>query len=251
MPYNLLLLPLLGGFWLLHHTHLFRFRVQRYDGYRLIFESAIAGTFLAAFAKLLILLTKNTFWGKSIHHFWNQFAPWEHSGWAALAFSLGLALPYLWNPIFKINRAKDREVKLHADALTALLHRAERNDSLISVTMDSRKWYVGYVAESPNLSPQEMYFRILPVISGYREKDSLRFIQTVSYEDVIRDEEIDRQRFVLTLPLKDVKSANLFDIDLYQDYFLETVEEEEIPAFPEEPFISEQITQDSGHDATS
>ncbi len=233
MPYNLLLFPLLGGFWLLHHTHLFRFRAQRYDGYRLIFESAIAGTFLSAAAKLILLVGQQTPWVKFVEPAWNQFAPWEHSGWSALAFALGLLIPPVWNRFVDLRKAKNREVKLHADALTSLLHHAELNESLISVTMDTRKWYVGFVAMSPNLSPQEMYFRILPVLSGYREKDSLRFIQTVSYQDVIgfdaeEDDTIDPQQFVITLPLKDVKSANLFDIDIYQNYFLgvEAVEDE-------------------------
>jgi hypothetical protein len=44
MPYNLLLLlPLIGGFLFVHLTHYFRFAAQRMDGYRLLFQSAIAG----------------------------------------------------------------------------------------------------------------------------------------------------------------------------------------------------------------
>lgn len=254
MPYNLLLFPLLGGFWLIHHTHHFRFRAQRYDGYRLIFESAIAGTFLAAAAKLILLLTHHTRWGKFIASFWEQFAPWEHSGWSLLAFGFGLLIPPVWNRFVDLRKAKNREVKLHADALTSLLHHAESNESLISVTMDTRKWYVGFVAMSPNLSPQEMYFRILPVLSGYREKDSLRFIQTVSYQDVISFEEedgIDPQQFVITLPLKDVKSANLFDIDIYQNYFLGIEAAEDDSEIFEELPNSSPVNDDSSSHAAS
>ena len=55
MPYNLLLLPLLGGFLFFHLTHFFRFAAQRLDGYRLLFQSAIAGTFLSILARLIVL----------------------------------------------------------------------------------------------------------------------------------------------------------------------------------------------------
>jgi hypothetical protein len=56
MPYNLLLLPLIGGFLFVHLTHFFRFGAQRLDGYRLLFQSAIAGIGLSAAARLIDLL---------------------------------------------------------------------------------------------------------------------------------------------------------------------------------------------------
>ena len=53
MPTNLLILPLLGGFLLVHIWHLSRFRSQRLEGYRLLMETAIAGVILVTFARLL------------------------------------------------------------------------------------------------------------------------------------------------------------------------------------------------------
>src|SRR3954453_8329114 len=46
LPTNLLLLPLLGGFWFVHFCYLFKFRAQRLDGYRLLLESAFLGLLL-------------------------------------------------------------------------------------------------------------------------------------------------------------------------------------------------------------
>ena len=79
-----------------------------------------------------------------------------------------------------------------------LLHEAEQQDRPISITLENRKWYVGYVAESPNLSPEEIYFRLLPVISGYRDKDTLETFRTVLYEEVYQDPECDSQDFVMS-----------------------------------------------------
>lgn len=46
MPFNVLLLPLLGGYLFLTHFNRTRFATKRYSGERLIFHSAIAGVAL-------------------------------------------------------------------------------------------------------------------------------------------------------------------------------------------------------------
>jgi hypothetical protein len=81
---------------------------------------------------------------------------------------------------------------------------------------------VGWVTASPNLDPQEQYFRLLPFTSGYRDKDSLETYRTVYYQNVLEDESLDPDRFFITLPLKDIKIANLFDADVYNQYFAES-----------------------------
>lgn len=56
MPYNLLSLPLLGGFLFIHLAHYFRFNAHRLDGYRLLIQSALCGTALEAIVRILIFL---------------------------------------------------------------------------------------------------------------------------------------------------------------------------------------------------
>lgn len=43
MPFNLLLLPLLGGYIFISHGNHTRFDARRYSGERLVFHSALAG----------------------------------------------------------------------------------------------------------------------------------------------------------------------------------------------------------------
>ena len=61
--------------------------------------------------------------------------------------------------------------------------------------------------------------RLLPFISGYRDKDSLETRQTVYYEAVLADNSLDHSEFVVTLPLKDVKIAGFFNDEVYDEYF--------------------------------
>ena len=223
MPYNLLLLPLLGGFLFFHISHYFRFSAQRLDGYRLLFQTAIAGTCLAVLARLINVVFEAVWGANALDRFWALFAPLNAplSGTSALSLLLGPLLALLWNIFVSKDRARDIEIRKHGNAFTRLLHRAQREDLLISVTLDNRKWYVGWVAEAPNLDPQELYFRLLPYKSGYRDKDDLTTFYTTFYDRALSEKEISHRDLVITLPLKDVKTANLFSENLYDEYFAE------------------------------
>ena len=226
MPYNLLLLPLLGGFLFIHLAHYFRFGAQRLDGYRLLFQSAIAGTCLAAAARIIIELLSISSAGLDALGLWFRFFPFKYSAESSLSFLLGPVFAGIVNLFIDKKEAKDREIRKHGNALMKLLHRATEENLLVSVTLDNRKWYVGWVTESPNLDPQELYFRLLPFTSGYRDKDTLETFRTVFYQNVLEDEALDPSTFFITLPLKDIKTANLFDPDVYNQYFGEQEKEE-------------------------
>jgi hypothetical protein len=221
VPYNWLLLPLLGGFLFFHITHYFRFSAQRLDGYRLLFQTAIAGTCLGFLARLVTLTIELIAGPDALTWFWSRFAPFPFSGTSTLSLLLGPLLALAVNLFINTDRAKDIEIRRHGNALTKLLHRAQKENSLVSITLDSRKWYVGWVTESPNLDPQELYFRLLPFTSGYRDQQDLEPVRTVFYDAALNGKGVNRNDLYITLPLKDVKIANLFSEDLYNDYFAE------------------------------
>ncbi len=221
MPYNLLLLPLIGGFLFVHLNHYFRFGAQRADGYRLLFQSAIAGVALSIFGRLAELLLAFTPLGKWFEVYWHTFSPFPYSATSALSLLMGPFFAFLVNLFINKEKAKLLELRAHGNFLARLLDEAANQKRLISVTLDSRKWYAGWVVESPNLNPLEQYFRLLPFISGYRDKDTLEPRRTVYYEAVLRDTTLDRTEFVITLPLKDVKIAGFFNDDIYDEFFAE------------------------------
>jgi hypothetical protein len=232
MPEGLLLLPLLGGFAFLHLAHLFRFKAQRWDGYRLVLASACVGVILLLLGRCMVLLfgliPKVGPWAGDV---WHYIVPFAHSDTCAWAFVLGPGLAMLGvNRMYGIEEAKNKQIEedKRADAFTRLLHVGARDNRLISVTLESRKWYVGFVAEAPNLNPEEKYFRLLPMMSGYRNKDTLETFRTVFYQDVL--EAVDSSDFVITMAIVDVKTANFFDPDVYDAHFAE--DEEEVDESP-------------------
>jgi hypothetical protein len=223
MPYNLLLLPLLGGFLFIHITHYFRFAAQRLDGYRLLFQTAIAGTLLAVVARVAIVGIEMTAGHYPGHAFWSRFAPFPYSGTSILSLALGLVFALIVNLFIGPDKAKDREIRRHGNLMTQLLHLSARERRLVSITLENRKWYVGWVAESPSLYPQEIYFRLLPLTSGYRKPDTLETVITNSYENVLADPRFPEKELVLTFAVSEIKIANLFNEDVYNDYFAEPV----------------------------
>ena len=69
------------------------------------------------------------------------------------------------------------------------------------------------------LNPADRYFRLLPLVSGYRDKDTLGAVRTTFYEYVLKL--ANSGDLVMTLPIADVQSANLFDPDVYEEHFSE------------------------------
>src|SRR5215470_20055792 len=97
MPYNLLLLPLLGGYILVHLCHYLRFRAQRLDGYRLLIESAIAGVVLVILSRGVVVALRHTPVGAFAMAVAPAFAPFPYVGTAIGSFLIGGVLPIFIN----------------------------------------------------------------------------------------------------------------------------------------------------------
>jgi hypothetical protein len=211
MPANVLVLPFLAGFWFIHFCHYFRYRAKGLDGTRIGIESAIAGAFLFLLARVCTYGATRFVFGARLGTLWKEFAPVEFSGTAALAFVLGLVLPFLVNIFFGQEKALRKAVSIHGSGLLRLLHEASYRDRPVSISLDSRKAYIGYVLGAPNLYPHSTHVEFLPMISGYRDKDTLELRLTTDYSKVYQLPEGDPSRFLLTFPLSAITTCNYFD----------------------------------------
>jgi hypothetical protein len=186
-----------------------------------LFQSAIAGIVLSALSRITTVLVDLTPLGRHLEALWMIFSPFDYSGTSAFALLLGPAAALILNGFLGKAKSRNLEIERHGNYLLKLLNRAARERLLISVTMDTRKWYVGWLTQSPNLDPQELYFQLLPFISGYRDKDTLETYRSVFYQDVLEDAKGGEEQFLITLPLKDVKIAGLFNEGVYNAFFAE------------------------------
>lgn len=219
MPFNVLLLPLLGGFILVTRWNHTRFTTKRYAGERLVFFAAIAGVFLAI---LSFLLVRATAWmWPGLEAAWQRHVPFEYAGTSLLAFLLGFVL---WRPL---NRWSPREDALHAaieqwnDFLEILLEEAVKKTLMVSISLKSGKVYIGFVTSNYDPSYDRKYIRLWPILSGYRNKDTQEFAVTRNYahayaETVSGDAGSSvLDRFQVIVPVGELQSASFFDPKTY------------------------------------
>ena len=182
----------------------------------MLLHCSVAGLTFLAISRVIICLAKFSPWFWAFRPVLIRFADVPYFGTFAGSVPLAFLAAWLWNLSSGQEDSRINEIEKTGDYFLLLMQEAVRTGRMISVTFDTRKWYVGYVAEIPNLKPSEKYFRMLPILSGYTDKDSLVTRRTRSYQDIDGSVPSD---FVITLPLKDVKSANLFDPEFYNDFF--------------------------------
>ena len=92
---------------------------------------------------------------------------------------------------------------------------------LVSITLDNRKTYVGYVTDAPNLDPQDSFVRLIPFLSGYRDHDTLELKFTTSY-DRLYDLQIDPSDCSVTVPILQIRMVSFFHEQLYDKFAIET-----------------------------
>jgi hypothetical protein len=89
----------------------------------------------------------------------------------------------------------------------------------VSISLDNRKVYVGYVWRLAPLDPHradDYAVRLLPVRSGYRDEKTLELHFTTRYTEVYRQigsgelGGVNHEDFLIVLPIKNIVSANLF-----------------------------------------
>ncbi|EES0388418.1 hypothetical protein FXT97_001729 [Escherichia coli] len=122
------------------------------------------------------------------------------------------------------------------DALENLLIQAIDTEMLIFVTLKSRKVYIGYVAAPRVEFHSSAHLEIIPFISGYRDKDSLRYIEQHRYYDLYLSKGItfdsnplNLQHFRHVIPNDQIEAVSLFDVNTYSDFnkFSETLPDQE------------------------
>lgn len=111
------------------------------------------------------------------------------------------------------------------DGVESLLVQAIDEDMLIFVTLKSRKVYIGYVAAPRIEHSHTQHLAIIPFISGYRDKDTLRYHEQHLYYQLYLSKNItadsvglNLQHFRHVIPMDQVEAVSLFDTSTYKTF---------------------------------
>lgn len=205
-----LALIITAGFLFLHTSYIHRFRIAHENAQTKASLYSVFGLAMLVFSSLLIVAVQELF--PSFKVFMDGYAQWarlvlfdlpgQFPGALAMAIFLGM----VWNVVLLAGKSSqpylsDSDHPLHSNGLlqrirlAALAYVAERsNDTflatlwrasslgeLVQVTLKSRKVYIGSVVNFADPSVEMKWLRLVPLASGYRDKDSLGYIEQTSY----------------------------------------------------------------------
>jgi hypothetical protein len=224
MPYNLLLLPLLGGFVFIRLFIYTKFATSKLVGQRLVIWAALAGVVLMIASRCITLIV--------IHYLPKTAGLWElvgintpFSGTAFLSFLLGVTVWIPLNLFCNREKASQWSTENYGSRLELLFYRASEKSIQIMVTLTDGKVYVGYVIWQPSEPHTDVSFcGILPIISGYRDPVTKQVTYSTSYVEAYErlDEKgsdgkykIDINDFEKFFKMSSVEIASIYDPDVF------------------------------------
>ncbi|HFS8191264.1 hypothetical protein IT786_18695 [Enterobacter hormaechei] len=138
----------------------------------------------------------------------------------AMAYTVG-GLKKLW--LKNANRRIDALVKAVGDnALENMLMEASATQMPIIATLKSRKFYVGFVFCPAFEHGTFDYLELLPLLSGYRDKDKLTITITTKYNEHYEKSgilngksDLELSDFRVLIPKAEIENISFFDFDTY------------------------------------
>lgn len=223
MPFDLLLFPLSGGYYIFMRFHYTRFLQQRLDRQRLLFNSIITGVILVILTYFLRIIVESIY--PPIVSVLYSALPFHTPYFGTASFSLFFALfiTELSNRIFKKKKAIEFAISLIGNEFELLLKSSIEYNRLLQITLDNDKFYIGWAKELP-IPSESNYVRITPAFSGYRnEKKNLVFTTqylTVysSYVEEGKIKSIYELNSDIVIKTDNILSANFFDGSMYEKF---------------------------------
>jgi len=219
MPWNILLLPLLGGFIFVRYWNRTKYHAIRADKERILLLAATAGVISLGLAFLVKAFSGWLFPCASFPSWpcfpsvWYRNFPFPYSAVSVLAFLLGavawiplnkgvltwttsLSKRSFWAPFgtwfrtttrvgWDENEEIDRVIKEDGDPLDMLLRYAEKESKTISATLTSGKIYVGFVSSTNPPTSQTRSVGIVPTKSGFRDPVTKQVHYEIYYSDAL------------------------------------------------------------------
>ena len=220
---------LASGYLFLIRCHYMRFHAEGKEWERNLLETAFVGGAIfflvkTCFIPLLIRLLPITLtWWQILY----GALPFPHLGALLISMCVALVAASFINWRIPSGDAVRKAVEKYGGELLSLLHFAARTGRPVSLTMSNRKVYVGFIRATPTL--RYPHTKILPTMSGFRDENSLNVKFDTNYWFVYESLEerrskgesvIDIEHFGIVLPIEQICSANLFDEEAYQRYFI-------------------------------
>ncbi len=222
MPWNLFIFPLVAGYFWITRAHYFKFTQQRLDKQRLIYETVLKGTYLGATALIIRFL---------IHHYYPQLYSWvvgrfPYKQHYLITSTSTLVFAFIFvfggNKIFNERKQLIKAIHKIGSLLEKMLEDAVTYEKLVLLSLKNDKVYVGWVTYLP-IPGVSKYIKIVPVYSGYRNKEK-EVILTTNYLNLYKAKETglawELEKVIL---MDEILSCSIFNTDFYEKIYLQKI----------------------------
>lgn len=224
---NLLLFPLVGGYYITT-----RLESSKYIGQRRTSQAVLFNAVMVAIPLLLVSLCVT---GLSTHFFVYQvtyikdnYFPIkdQYLGTCVLSFVIAVGFTKIANRYF-INRTKAiyKAIREVGNELEVLLSESCLEGSLVQITLKNSKVYVGWVEVLPEPSACP-YIHLIPFLSGFRDAKRVLHITTdysPVYNELIKKgkiKAINDSNVNIIIQSNQIISAAKFDFDIFEKFML-------------------------------
>ena len=209
----LFIIPSLGGYWILVNLHRTRHQAARRQGYHVLFQAAGVGAIVFGLSHLVILLLHTL--SPMTNDVWQSVIPYEFSDTVALGAVISLITPLLGNKIWKEEMSAVQAAEDNGDRIELLLMEAIRREHPLEITLKTGKSYIGRALRSRSVNYSQPDVSLIPVMSGYRHKETQELVLTINYAALTSMSPLDYEDFRIVIPKAQIVSVRLFDPDTY------------------------------------
>ena len=222
MPWNLLLLPLVAGYYIFTKSYFFKFKQQRLDQQRLVFESIILAV-AASIITYSIRLFYESVASAEFQHIVYKAIPIKspYAGTSLCILLLSITFTEISNLFLDEKKRIIKAIKSIGNEFELQLKSSFTENKLLLFTLNNGKIYIAWVKELPIPSVSK-YVRIIPIISGYRD-DQKNVVFTTHYLSVYGEyikegkvKSIAELNTDVILNSDDIITVSFFDNEMYK-----------------------------------
>jgi hypothetical protein len=232
MPYNLLLLPVIVGYFILINSQYFKYNTQRLSQNRIVFESVSVALIIVSIGFLLRTIIEclfpcfvpNTIDSlkivpiKKVDYLWTIIF--------SCVFSIVIVIITNFYLLWKYKKSQiiGWAVDKNGDELEKLFKKSVDEALFVQITLKNDKVYIGYSEIIP-IPQKTNYLTLTPILSGYRD-DKKQLHITTDYFGVVDDfiKGLDNDEKYLTLNTDviikqdEILSAGIYEQDIFDKF---------------------------------
>lgn len=205
MPFDLVLLPLLGGFWFTRQCYHTKFKLIQASRIEMLFYSATAAVCLAVVARLATFAIGDIAPGLTVYV--QKLLPWEYSATALLSFALGPITGIAWNFWFRANEKiiATRAIRKWGDELEHALNDAALRRKALTIWMKDGRVFCALILSAPsNLEQRSDWAAILPILYGHSDPTRFKVQATKVRFDEVKERASDFRRLIKVSEIESV-----------------------------------------------